>query len=398
MAFISNAFSALNPLTALGVILALGILGGQIATRSMRLPAITGYLLTGLFIGPHGLNLVDQSLLDASGLFVQLALGLALFELGRRVDLHWLAHERSLLITAACGALAGFAALFCALSLTGLAPQDCAAIAAFALAASPAALLEVVRETRAEGQVSERLIAYAGLSNLLALFAFALSMGYTHWTRGQGVEQFLLQPAWQLLGSASIGLLAGLVAIRLNLWIGARRREAQDVLLFALIALTVGLCLTWNLLPALALLIFGLSTRNLRRGYTVSSPYLIRHSVVFFVALFVSTGAQLDLRQLIELWPLALPLVALRTTLHCLTGWIGARANGLSRRNGALLGLGLMPMSGSAGTLLLLAGTVQPPFATPAVSIIIAMLCLTEIIGPALTRAALTMAHETTDQ
>lgn len=395
MTSISAHFAALSPLTAFGIILALGILGGQIATRSIRLPAITGYILTGLVIGPHGLNLLNQSLLDASELFVQLALGLALFELGRRVDLHWLKRERALGLTALAGATLGFCSLLALLTLAGLTPQTSAVIASLALASSPAALLEIMRETRAEGQVSERMIVYAGLSNLLALVALVLSLAYAAIMAGLDLEHALLTPAWLLLGSAAIGLIAGLIAIRINLWIGAKQREAQEVLLFALIALTVGLCATWHLLPSLALLIFGLSTRNLRRGYTVSSPYLIRHSVVFFVALFVTTGTRLDLAALVTHLYLAPVLVIARSALQILTGWLFARVNGLSRKNGTLLGLGLMPMSGSAGTLLLVSAAILPQSGSDAFSLIIAMLCLTELLGPILTRLALTQAQET---
>lgn len=395
MTSISAHFAALSPLTAFGIILALGILGGQIATRSIRLPAITGYILTGLVIGPHGLNLLNQSLLDASELFVQLALGLALFELGRRVDLHWLRRERALGLTALAGATLGFCSLLALLTLAGLTPQTSAVIASLALASSPAALLEIMRETRSEGQVSERMIVYAGLSNLLALVALVLSLGYAAMMAGLDLEHALLTPAWLLLGSAAIGLVAGLIAIRINLWIGAKQREAQEVLLFALIALTVGLCASWHLLPSLALLVFGLSTRNLRRGYTVSSPYLIRHSVVFFVALFVTTGTRLDLAALASQLYLAPLLVLVRSALQILTGWLFARANGLSRKNGALLGLGLMPMAGSAGTLLLVSAAILPQSGADALALIIAMLCLTELLGPILTRLALTQAQET---
>jgi len=395
MAFLSAHFAALSPLTAFGIILALGILGGQIATRSIRLPAITGYILTGLVIGPHGLNLLNQELLDASELFVQLALGLALFELGRRVDLHWLSREKSLGITALTGGALGFTALLALLTLSGVSLQCSALISSLALASSPAALLEIIRETRAEGQVSERMIVYAGLGNVLAMVALVFSLGYAHFQSAQSIEFTLLQPAWLLLGSVAIGLIAGLVAIRVNLWVGAKQREAQEVLLFALIALTVGLCAAGHLLPPLALLTFGLCTRNLRRGYTVSSPYLIRHSVVFFVALFVTTGTQLNLSTLVANLYLAPLLVLLRSALQILTGWLFAHANGLSRKNGALLGLGLMPMSGSASTLLLVSASIMPQSNASGVATIIAMLCITELLGPILTRLSLIHSHET---
>jgi len=398
MTFPGAQFATLNPLTAFGILLALGILGGQIARRSVTLPTLTGYVLTGLVIGPHGLNLVGQPLLDTSALFVQLALGLALFELGRRVDLHWLTRERALLSTAIAGSLLCFVALLATLHMAGIPSHAAVIVAALSLACAPAALLEVIRETRAEGQVSERLVAYAGVGNLLALGAFVIAVGWARFDTGQGIEAALLEPAWMLLGSTAAGLSAGILAIRAHLWIGARHREAQEVLMFGFIALTVGLCASLKLLPALALLIFGLSTRNLRQGYTVSSPYLMRHGAVFLVVLFVCVGASLDLNALYRHLYLAPLLVLLRSAAQILVCRATAHANGLSGKCGALLGAALMPMSGTAGMMMLAAAPILSQADGELFSLVVAMLCLTETVGPILTRLALTRAGETRSQ
>lgn len=395
MTFPGAHFASINPLAAFGILLALGILGGQIARRSVSLPTLTGYVLTGLIIGPHGLNLVGQTLIETSDLFVQLAFGLALFELGRRVDLHWLGRERSLLATALAGSALTFAGLFATLIAADVPARAAAIIAALGLAVAPAALLEVIRETRAEGQVSERLVAYAGIGNLLALAVFVFAVAWARFDTGQAIERALLEPAWMLLGSALAGLAAGMLAIRANLWIGARHRESQEVLMFGLIALTVGLCMSLKLLPALALLIFGLSTRNLPLGYTVSSPYLMRHSVVFLVVLFVSAGARLDLGALYDHLYLAPLLVLARSAIQILVCRACAHANGLSGKNGMLMGAALMPMSGTAGMMLLAAAAILPQSDGELLSLVVAMLCLTEIAGPVLTRIALTRAGET---
>lgn len=395
MAFPGEPFSALTPLTALGIILALGILGGQIARRSQQVPTLTGYIITGLIIGPHGLNLLSQSMIDASCMFVQLALGIALFELGRRVDLHWLHRERALLRTALLVSALCFATFFATTLLFGETLQTAGLIASLTLACSPAIILEVIRESRAEGQVSERIIAFAGIANLLALTGFSLAIGLARLHSGMPVEDFLLQPAWMLLGSALAGLIAGQLAIHLGHWIGARYHEAQEVLLFALIALTVGLCYSLHMLPALALLIFGLSTRNLPRGYAVSSPYLNRHSVIFFAALFVTAGTRLDLHMLYNHLYLAPLLVGLRTGLQALGCLIMAQANGLSKKNGVLMGLGLMPMSSSVAALLLMSTPFLPQDNLSVVPILVAMLCLTELLAPVVTWQALRWARET---
>src|SRR5437660_1144041 len=91
---------ALNVLTATGVMLIAGLLGAHFLRRFFpQVPAITGYVLTGMLLGPAVLNLIDVSVLDDISLVVDLSLGLVLFELGRRLDYKWLLREKGLLIT-----------------------------------------------------------------------------------------------------------------------------------------------------------------------------------------------------------------------------------------------------------------------------------------------------------
>nr|WP_294863738.1 cation:proton antiporter [uncultured Pseudogulbenkiania sp.] len=388
---------ALNPLAAFGILLALGVLGGQIAVRVAKLPGITGYILSGLIIGPSGLKLLDQQLIDEAGLFIQLALGLALFDMGRRVDLRWLRREKALFATALLSGVITFLGLLALLTFSGFPMAPASLLAAIGIATSPVVLLELVRESRAEGQVTERLMACTGLNNLLSLTVFTLALSFTHFSAGHGVESFILLPGWLLLGSVLLGLVAGLLAIRLNVWLGGGKREAQTVLMFGLIALVVGLSAMLKLLPALAILVFGLATRNLERGYAVAEPSLSSRSSFFFVAFFVAAGAQLMPLPLAALWPSAVGFVLVRSLLAAGSWWVAARSNGLPPRHGALLGLGLLPMSGSAVMLMTMGALTLSAGAAEFSGFLLSVLCLTELLGPIVTRFALRCAQETRD-
>ena len=112
---------ALNVLTATGLILIAGILGSHLLRRFFpQIPAISCYVLTGLLIGPSVLNLIDTPMLEEISIMVDLALGLVLFELGRRVDYKWLLRERGLLITGVLLSLVTFFALFLLLTQFGV--------------------------------------------------------------------------------------------------------------------------------------------------------------------------------------------------------------------------------------------------------------------------------------
>nr|WP_199065260.1 cation:proton antiporter [Chromobacterium sp. ASV5] len=385
----------LNPLAAFGVLLALGVIGGQIAARVARLPAITGYILTGLVIGPASLKLLDQPLLQQAEIFVRLALGIALFEAGRRVDLRWLRVEKTLLFTTLFYCLLVWFSLWLLLSLSGFGFAAGLMLAALGMATSPVVVLEIVRESQADGQVSERLLTATALSNLLAMVGFALALSYSHLSTSLSVENGILLPGWLILGSCALGLVAGFAAIELNRWLGGHQREAQRVMLFGLIALLVGAAAMLQLLPTLALQVAGLATRNLKHGHTVTERGMLSYAHFFTVAFFVYAGAQLAPQTLAQHWLLALGFLLLRGGMGVAVWWLAAPGNGLSRKHGALLGLALGPLGGSSTLLLGLGMLSLGEAATSFSAALLAILLINEIVAPVLTRLALRLAGET---
>ncbi|NWK79952.1 cation:proton antiporter [Aquitalea sp. LB_tupeE] len=382
---------ALNPLAAFGILLTLGVIGGHIANRMARLPAMTGYALIGLIIGPASLHILNEELLRAADLFVNLALGLALFESGRRVDLRWLRAERTLLLSTLAYCLLVFAALYTLLCYAGLNWQTSTTMAAIGMATSPIVILELMREERAEGQVSDRLATATALSSLLSLLAFAVSLGSAHLLQQHRTTDNLLTPAWLILGSSLLGLLAGVLAIALKRWLG-HQRQHRTVLLFGLITLLVGLAVMLDTLPSLALLVFGLATRNLRGGESISEPDLLTGSHFFFVAFFVAAGAWLQPQALASHWALALAYLLLRSGIAMLFWFALAPANCLTRRRGLWLGLALNPLSGGSAMLLSMGSLALGTQASSATACLMAVLVISELAGPWLCRLALQQA------
>lgn len=388
----------MNPLTAFGLILATGVLGGQVAARVARLPSVVGYVLTGIVFGPYALGLLTEPVLAEAELFINFALGLALFEVGRRTDLAWLRRERWTLATAVAAALLCFVLLAAFLLMAGVGTSSALILASVGVASAPMVVLMIIHESRAEGQVSERLLSATGLSNLIAFLLFALVLSWSRFDTNASVERALLLPAWQLLGSVGLGLAAGLATIRLSHWMGSRQREARQVLLFGTIALVVGLAMMAGLLPAMALLVLGLATRNLDRHYAITERDLLSHAPFFFVAFFVAAGAQLDLSALRQHWPLALGFIAVRFAANAVPWLLAVRASGMEARRGALVALGLSPLSTGAVTLLALSSDIAPERDIALSGVLLSALCILELAGPVLTRAALRLAGETPDE
>src|SRR6188768_3895132 len=94
-----------------GVLLVAGMMGGELA-RLMKAPRIVGYVLVGLVIGALAKTAGLSLLVDEARIFVDLALGLVLFELGRRMDLTWMKRDWTLAAMGVAESALSFAAVF----------------------------------------------------------------------------------------------------------------------------------------------------------------------------------------------------------------------------------------------------------------------------------------------
>lgn len=73
-------------LTSLALILLLGLVFGELFNK-IKLPGLFGMILVGIAIGPHALNLLDDSILNISGDLRQIALVIILTRAGLSLDL-----------------------------------------------------------------------------------------------------------------------------------------------------------------------------------------------------------------------------------------------------------------------------------------------------------------------
>lgn len=384
---------SLNLLTATGLILIAGIFGARLVTRALPVPTITGYVLTGLLIGPAGFNLIDASVLNKLGLLVDLALGLVLFELGRRVDYRWLLRERRLLITGVVISAGTFLALFEVLTLFGVSKLIASMVAAIGMATSPAVAMNLVHEVRSEGQLTERMLNIVVIGNSMAFVVFSMGLAALHVEYQAGWQSYVLHPLYLLGGSIALGWLVSRLLIWISHWLG-RDPQAQLILVLALVAGTVGLAAMFNLSALIALLAFGIASRSEDRRHALVEVDFRQFNALLYVVLFVFAGARLELAHLRELAPLVLAFIAVRFGVTILLTTALANFNGMALKKGALLGLALLPLSGFKIIMVQHAAGVYPDFGMQMTTLTVSILVILEIIGPICTRYALIAAGE----
>ncbi|HWH49500.1 MAG TPA: cation:proton antiporter [Burkholderiales bacterium] len=376
-----------------GVVLLCGLAAGHVFARYLRLPRITGFVAAGVILGPGMLNLLDRPTLSELSIFVDFSLGLILFELGRRLDLRWLARDGWLLASGLAECLLSFVLVYGMLRFFEVAPVYAATAAAIAMSTSPAVLLMIVHDQRAKGALTERMLTLTGLNNVLAFMAVTLLFGFVHleyqanWWRA-------LQPLYLIAGSVALGYLAFVVGRWLARWFG-KREDIQFIMLLGLIVATVGLALSYKFSVVLSLLAFGVFAKNLDSKHDLMAVEFGPGGQLFLVVLFVITGAGLQLPELAVAGVLGLVFVLARLAGKVAGLAIFAPMSGLTQKKSALLGVGMMPMSAIAVVMVQGASQLYPEYGAKLSSIVLSAVVILEVAGPLSTQWALKTAGET---
>ena len=387
------------PLTAasmmlVGAVLLCGLAAGQVFVRFLHLPRITGFVAAGLLLGPAALNLLDQSMLDELSIFVDISLGLILFELGRRLDLAWLARDRWLLASSLGESLLSFLLVFATLGLFNVAAVYAATAAAIAMATSPAVILMIMHDRRAKGPLTERMLALTALNNVFAFLTITLLFGFVHLEYKANWVKALAHPLYLIVGSVALGYVAFMIARWLARWLG-KREDAQFVMLLGLIVTTVGFAISFKLSVLLALLAFGLFVKNRDREHALMAVEFGPGAQFFLVVLFVITGAGLQLSELAVAGAVGAAFVVARAAGKLVGLAMFAPLSGLSQDKAALLAVGMMPMSAIAVVMVQGASALYPDFGARLSAIVLSAVVILELVGPLATQWALTRAGET---
>jgi Kef-type K+ transport system membrane component KefB len=377
-----------------GALVVFGLAAGEALRRYAALPRITGYVLAGAAVGPQGLNLLSDNMLFDLRLLIDLSVGLIVFELGFRLDLKWLRLNRWLLVTAIAEALFSFSAIFGALIWFDFRPVLAAMAAAIGTATSPAIVMLVVHDLRAQGQITERLLLVTAVNSVFAYVLLTLLLPFLHFEHQASWQQALFHPLYLLWGSLVAGWLACMLMLRLAAWLG-KSEERQFVLMVGMVVVGVGVAHSLKLSVSLTLITLGVLARNLDRGYAVLPVHFGHGSQLFFVILFVLVGASLEFSAFTV--AAAAPVAAF-ILLRFLGKGVALLAfgplSGIRPSGAGLLALALVPLSGSAVVMVRDTTSLYPAFGRELAAVVLSAVVILELIGPLATQFALRRAGE----
>ena len=240
--------------------IAVALLCGLLMTRVIKplgLPAVTGYLVAGILIGPYvlgalgveGLGFTSMEYVERFGVIADVALGFIAFSIGNEFRLSQIKSiGKQALIVGVIQAL--MATLFVDIALIGMSfilgndvfPISAAiTLGAVATATAPAATLMVVRQYKAKGPLTKILLPVVALDDAVGLIVFAVSFGIAKAMILGTIDLLSIAagPLVKILASGLLGTLAGITLTWLETLFHSNTNRTS--LTIAFVILTVGL-------------------------------------------------------------------------------------------------------------------------------------------------------------
>ncbi len=425
----------MNQILCIALALVVGLLSSRLM-KLIRLPNVTGYLISGIIFGPFVLGPyiagwvpstpanIEAGLptVDAISWISDIALGFIAFSIGSSFKLSSLKQvgPRVIIITI-CEALGGAIFVIGAMLIASIWIEIplpiILTLGAIACATAPAATLMVVKQYKAKGPVVNTLLPVVAFDDAVALIAFAIlfsiSKGLASGT-SLNVMDLLVWPLVEIAASIIIGTILGiLVTLGCKLF---KSRANRMIMCIAAILIAVGISqlpykswwgIDFSLSSLLTAMMIGAILVNFQNDADRTFERMEMFTPPIFMLFFVISGAELDLTMLFGSESLMILIIAgVYIVSRCIGKWAGAffssKATKAPETVQKYLGFALFPQAGVAIGLASTASSVLSASSEPEtqkfgsiiLAVILAATIVYEIAGPIITKIVLTKAGE----
>ncbi len=405
-------------LLAIGIAMFAGLLLSRLTSR-LNLPDVTSYLVAGLLVGPlvlgrlgvPGLGFQSFHFVESMSLVCDAALGFIAFSIGSEFRISALRKT---------GRQATIIAIFQALTATLLVDgaliglhfilgdklplSTCLILGAIATATAPAATLMVINQYKAKGPLTDILLPIVALDDAVGLVVFAISKGVAKALIGGSLSviSVLVDPMVEIVASLALGAILGWVFSLVEKYFNSNSKRLS--LAIAFVALCAGLSKLHFTVGAvrvgfsslLVCMMCGTIFCNLCDFSEEIMHKTERWTGPVYVLFFVISGAELDLRVFADLAVVGIGIMYIlsRSAGKILGASVSARLTRCEPSICKYLGITLLPQ---AGVALGMSVTVAAEFGAEGAmirNIVLFSVLIYELVGPMLTKMALTAAGD----
>lgn len=419
------------------IYIAVLLLAALLSTRLMKifkLPNVTGYIITGIIMGPFvfGLlfnNFTYEGIKDAPiyqyvsqiKWVSTIALGFIAFSIGTsfKVSVLKTVGKKVLIITVLEALFASLFVLGALVAVHFIFPNQVSwelvlTLGAIASATAPAATLMVIKQYKARGPLVDTLLPVVALDDAAALILFAILFQIAMTIAAGGsfdVYKMIVKPILEILISISIGAVFGLLISFLNKFFKSRNNRLI-LCVFSVFA-CCGLYYLFKskylggfeLSSLLMCMMVGAIYTNLRQDSGKTLDVMDRFTSPIYLMFFVISGASLDLTIFFNKNGLVVLAIAFIYIIFRVIGkWSGAFTGAsIARCEPKIkkyLGFALIPQAGVAiglattANALFLAHPNTEVVGTLIIAIVLTSTLVYELIGPMVSKFALKKAGE----
>ena len=405
-------------LLIVGFVIIAGFYLGK-STKLIKLPSIIGYMFLGLLLGPSLFNIIDHEMQEHLSFITEIALGFVALSIGLELSFNSLKKQGMGIVSIIFAE--SFTAFFVTLGGLYLLTNDLALsliFASFAPASAPAGTVAIIKEYKAKGSLTKALYAVVGFDDGLAIIIFGFSAAIVRMLLMQdspGAEevsfiQSMTPPVIEVILSLVIGAITAVIISLLTRKI--KSKPELLILIVGFVLLSNGLCKVFHLSLILTNMVIGLIIVNTQRHELVHKIHEVLSDVMplFFIMFFALAGANLHVSALPQLGLLGLVYIACRSIGLIGGARLGGMLGNVEPKIKKYVGMGILSQAGVAIGLALI---VKQDFAglgkvvdvatgitsgdrigSIGITTITATCIFFEIIGPILTKVALTKAGE----
>lgn len=390
---------------AFGFLLLSAYFTGKIFNK-LGLPKLTGYIVAGIIAGPAVLELVTKPMTIQLKLVGSVATSILALEAGAELNLKVMRAELGTVARITIFSVFGTVFVLCGTLLVlrplvpfldrlpfehAVAVSSCMAIALSAQ--SPAVVMALIAETRAEGTLTRMILALVVVADLAIIVSYGIaSSAATSVINGNvDIYEAVGGIGWEVFGSIGVGIFVGFALGTFLLYIN------KGVGLF-----TIGICLVvaevgnaLHLDPLIILLTGGLWLENVSRA---DARQLVHQFVVaslpFYLVFFALAGAKLDLT---ALYTLALPvgiIVVTRASSFFVMSKFATRGPRVEPIIKKMAWLGLLPQAGLALAIAELVRRTFPQFGDAVFALVVGVVATNELVAPVILRIAMLRSGE----
>jgi Kef-type K+ transport system membrane component KefB len=399
---------SLTSLLIVGMLLLAGFYTGR-GIRFVKLPSIIGFMIVGVLAGPSLLNILGSPTLEGLSFITEIALGFVALSIGLELKIGTLKQQGSgIVLIILLESLAAFFAVSAGVYLVTKDVVLALLFGAIAPASAPAGTVAVIDEYRARGSLTRALYAVVGFDDGfgIIIFGFASAFARSMLNVESGgpaatLSALIAKPFLEIGLSVGIGSVIAFVFCLPMHKISSQRDVF--VLTFAFVLIATGICIRLRLSVILTNLILGIVAvntqpekviRKIRTEITQALPLL-------FVLFFILAGAHLRLSLLPSLGLVGIVYILARSGGLVGGSWLGALLGRAEKKIRTYLGLGILSQAGVAIGLALVVGQRFAEFGargsaigSTVITTITASCIVFELVGPILTKYALTKAGE----